>query len=157
VDENAPKGNGKEVSMFSGTFEPKLDEKGRMILPAKLRELFQGGLFITKGQEGCLYVYTVSYFNELVENIDAASLTNAAQRSYLRLFLAGASNELPDRQGRININPALRKYAGLGRDLTLIGVRSHLEIWDTEAWNKYQEAEEAAFSSRDGEVIPGIF
>ena len=131
--------------MFSGTFEPKLDEKGRMILPAKLRELFQGGLFITKGQEGCLYVYTVGYFNELVENIDAASLTNAAQRSYLRLFLAGASNELPDRQGRININ------------LTLIGVRSHLEIWDTEAWNKYQEAEEAAFSSRDGEVIPGIF
>jgi MraZ protein len=143
--------------MFSGTYEPKLDEKGRMILPAKLREEFQAGLYITKGQEGCLYVYTASYFNELVANMDAAAMVTPDQRSYVRLFMAGAKHELPDRQGRINIANQLRSYAQLDRDLVLLGVRSHLEIWDAKAWAAYETEQEAKFANREGEVIPGIF
>ena len=81
--------------MFSGEYEIKLDDKGRMILPSRLREDFQGGLYLTKGQEGCLFVYTSAYFNDLIANMDAASLTTAEQRAYLRLFLSGAKNELP--------------------------------------------------------------
>jgi len=143
--------------MFSGEYELKLDDKGRMILPAKLREEFQGGLFLTRGQEGCIFVYTTAYFNELISNMDAAALTTSEQRAFLRLFLSGAKNELPDRQGRINIASTLRAYAQLQRELIVIGVRTHLEIWDRELWLKYQAREEAAFANRDGEVIPGIF
>ncbi|MEY4390998.1 MAG: hypothetical protein RLZZ400_741 [Actinomycetota bacterium] len=143
--------------MFSGTFEPKLDDKGRLILPAKLRDAFEGGLFVTKGQERCLYVYTASYFNELVANMDAAAMVTAEQRSFIRLFLAGAKQEMPDRQGRLTIHPLLRQYANLERDLVLIGVRTHLEIWDAKAWSEYEAEQEAKFATRDGGVIPGIF
>jgi MraZ protein len=143
--------------MFSGEYELKLDDKGRMILPSKLREQFQGGLYLTRGQEGCLFVYTSAYFNDLIENMDAAALTTSEQRAFLRLFLSGAKNELLDRQGRVNIASSLRGYAKLNRELILIGVRTHLEIWDREQWLEYQAREEAAFANRDGEVIPGIF
>ncbi|MEY4078284.1 MAG: hypothetical protein RIS80_53 [Actinomycetota bacterium] len=143
--------------MFSGEYELKLDDKGRMILPSRLREEFQGGLYLTKGQEGCLFVYTTTYFNDLISNMDAASLTTAEQRAYLRLFLSGAKNELPDRQGRITVAPALRTYAKLSKELVLIGVRTHLEIWDRQEWLDYQAREEASFANRSGEVIPGIF
>lgn len=143
--------------MFSGEYELKLDDKGRMILPSRLREDFQGGLFLTKGQEGCLFVYTAAYFNDLIANMDAAALTTPEQRAFLRLFLSGAKNELPDRQGRITVAPTLRAYAKLSKDLILIGVRTHLEIWDRQEWAAYQAREEAAFANRPGEVIPGIF
>ncbi|MFM5903736.1 MAG: division/cell wall cluster transcriptional repressor MraZ [Microbacteriaceae bacterium] len=143
--------------MFSGEYELKLDDKGRMILPSKLREQFQGGLYLTRGQEGCLFVYTSAYFNDLIENMDAAALTTAEQRAFLRLFLSGAKNEILDRQGRVNIAASLRGYAKLNRELILIGVRTHLEIWDREQWLEYQAREEASFANRDGEVIPGIF
>jgi MraZ protein len=150
-------GAGRRNQMFSGTYEPKLDDKGRLILPAKLREEFQAGLYITKGQEGCLYVYTSAYFNDLVANMDAAAMTTPDQRSYVRLFMAGAKHELPDRQGRIGIAAQLRSYAKLERDLVLIGVRTHLEIWDATAWSAYEAEQESKFANRDGEVIPGIF
>ena len=84
-------------------------------------------------------------------------MTTPDQRSYVRLFMAGAKHELPDRQGRIGIAQQLRTYAKLERDLVLIGVRTHLEIWDAAAWNTYEAEQEAKFANRDGEVIPGIF
>lgn len=143
--------------MFSGTYEPKLDDKGRLILPAKLRDSFEGGLYITKGQERCLYVYTAAYFNDLVASMDAAAMVTAEQRSYIRLFLAGAKQEMPDRQGRVTVHPLLRQYANLGKDLVLLGVRTHLEIWDAKAWAEYEAEQESKFANRDGGVIPGIF
>ena len=143
--------------MFLGTYAPKLDDKGRVILPAKFRDELSGGLVVTRGQERCLYVFTEREFENVHEKIRQAPVTNKQARDFLRVFLSGASQERPDGQHRVTIPANLREYAGLGRDLTIIGVGSRAEIWDTDTWNAYYESTEAAFSDTDEEVIPGLF
>ena len=78
-------------------------------------------------------------------------------RDYLRMFLSGAAQEIPDKQFRVTIPAMLRDYAGLDRDLTVIGAGTRAEIWDTATWNDYSEKAEAGFSDADGEVIAGLF
>ena len=143
--------------MFLGTHAPKLDDKGRVILPAKFRDELSGGLVITRGQERCLYVFTEREFENLHEKIRQAPVTSKQARDFLRVFLSGASQERPDSQHRVTIPASLREYANLGRDLTVIGVGSRAEIWDTAAWNDNYEKTEAEFSNTDEEVIPGLF
>ena len=143
--------------MFLGTHAPKLDDKGRVILPAKFWEELSSGLVITRGQERCLYVFTEREFESVHDKIRQAPVTSKQARDFLRVFLSGASQERPDNQHRITIPPALREYASLGRELTIIGAGSRAEIWDTETWNAYYESTEAAFSDTDEEVIPGLF
>ena len=143
--------------MFLGTYAPKLDEKGRVILPAKFREELSTGIVMTRGQERCLYVFSEREFETVHEKIRQAPVSNKQARDFLRLFLSGASQERPDSQHRITIPVALRDYAGLGRDLTVIGAGDRVEIWDTEAWNAYYEEQESAFSETAEEVIPGLF
>lgn len=143
--------------MFLGTYAPKLDDKGRVILPAKFWDELSNGLVITRGQERCLYVFTEREFENVHEKIRQAPVSNKQARDFLRVFLSGASQERPDTQHRITVPATLRDYAGLGRDLTIIGAGSRAEIWDTETWNTYYESTEAAFSDTDEEVIPGLF
>jgi MraZ protein len=143
--------------MFLGTHTPKLDDKGRVILPAKFREELSNGLVITRGQERCLYVFTEREFENVHDKIRQAPVSNKQARDFLRVFLSGASQERPDSQNRVSIPAALREYANLGRELTIIGAGSRAEIWDTETWNAYYESTEAAFSDTDEEVIPGLF
>lgn len=107
--------------MFLGTYAPKLDDKGRLILPAKFRDELSHGVVLTRGQERCLYVFPEKEFERHVELIREAPLTSKAGRDFLRLFLSGASSEIPDKQFRVTIPPALREYAGLSRDLIVIG------------------------------------
>ena len=107
--------------MFLGTYEPRLDDKGRLILPAKYRDQLQGGLVMTRGQEHCLYVFPYTSFVEMQEQLQRAPLTSKEARSYLRVFLSGAVDEVPDKQGRITIPASLRSYAGLERELAVIG------------------------------------
>ncbi|MCU1544766.1 MAG: mraZ [Microbacteriaceae bacterium] len=143
--------------MFLGTHAPKLDDKGRVILPAKFWEELSSGLVITRGQERCLYVFTEREFESVHDKIRQAPVTSKQARDFLRVFLSGASQERPDNQHRITIPPALREYANLGRELTIIGAGSRAEIWDTATWNAYYESTESAFSDTDEEVIPGLF
>jgi MraZ protein len=143
--------------MLLGTFAPKLDEKGRVILPAKFWDQFADGLVMTRGRDRCVYVYSESEFEELHERIRQAPLTTKEGRDYVRLFLSGATQDTPDKQHRVTIPPMLREYAGLDRDLTVIGAGSHAEIWDTEAWNTFYAATEAGYAEADGEVIAGLF
>jgi MraZ protein len=143
--------------VFLGTYAPKLDEKGRVILPAKFREELSAGLVITRGQEHCLYVFSQREFESMHEKIRQAPLSSKQARDYSRLFLSGASQEQPDSQNRVSIPANLREYAGLGRDLTVIGAGSRAEIWNTDAWNAYYESTEAEFSDTTEEVIPGLF
>ncbi|MAT17001.1 MAG: cell division/cell wall cluster transcriptional repressor MraZ [Leifsonia sp.] len=144
--------------MLLGTFVPKLDDKGRLVLPAKFWDEFAGGLVMTRGQEGCVYVYSQREFEALHERMSAqAPALGKKGRDYLRLFLSGAAQEIPDSQRRITIPAALREYAHLDRELTVIGAGTRAEIWDTEAWNTYYSATEAEFSDADGEVIAGLF
>jgi MraZ protein len=142
--------------MFLGTHSPRLDDKGRLFLPAKYREELSGGLVITKGQERCLYVFPLAEFQRITESLRAAPVTAKAVRDYSRVFFASASDELPDKQGRITIPPALRTYAGLDRDCVVIGANTRLEIWDAQAWETYLEQSEQQFSDLSEEVLPGV-
>lgn len=143
--------------MFLGTYEPRLDDKGRLILPAKYREQLQGGLVMTRGQEHCLFVFPYAEFEAMQAQLRQAPLTSKEARSYLRVFLSGAVDEVPDKQGRITIPANLRTYAGLNRELSVIGTGNRIEIWDQEAWTHYLDEQESAFADREDEVIPGLF
>jgi len=120
--------------MFLGTHTPRLDEKGRLFLPAKYREELAAGLVITKGQERCLYVFPVPEFARITDALRDAPVTAKNVRDYSRVFFASASDETPDKQGRITIPPGLRDYAALHRDCVVIGANTRLEIWDSAAW-----------------------
>lgn len=143
--------------MLLGTYEPKLDEKGRVILPAKFRDELAGGIVLTRGQERCIYVFSMREFESFHEKIRQAPVTSKQGRDFLRLLLSGATDEQPDKQNRITIPAPLRAYAGLERDLTVIGAGSRAEIWATDAWQKYLAENESAFSDTAEEVIPGLF
>ena len=142
--------------MFLGTHTPRLDEKGRLFLPAKFRDELQGGLVITKGQERCLYVWPRSGFEELTSGVRQTSFTSKVSRDFLRMLFSGASDEIPDKQGRITIPPVLREYARLDRDCVVIGAMDRVEIWESNAWRGYAEQQEDAFSQMSEEVMPGI-
>nr|NLD39757.1 division/cell wall cluster transcriptional repressor MraZ [Actinomycetales bacterium] len=143
--------------MFLGTYEPKLDEKGRLILPAKYREELAAGLVLTRGQERCLYAFPMREFERLHAQLREAPVTSKQARDYLRVFLSGATDEVPDKQGRVTIPAPLRQYAGLDRDLAVIGAGSRVEIWDAVAWADYLSIQETAYSETAEEVIPGLF
>ncbi len=143
--------------MFLGTYAPKLDDKGRIILPAKFRDELASGIVMTRGQEHCVYVFSQREFESLHEKIRQAPVTSKQARDYLRVFLSGASDETPDRQGRVTIPGPLREWAGLDRELVVIGAGSRAEIWDAQTWDEYLSAQESAFANTEEEVIPGLF
>ena len=143
--------------MFLGTHEPKLDEKGRLILPAKFREELATGLVITKGQERCLYVFPQSEFLNITESLRQAPVTQKAARDYSRVMFAGAHDEIPDRQGRVTIPQSLREYASLDKECVVIGANTRVEIWDSNAWKSYLADREKNFADVSEEVFPGLF
>lgn len=143
--------------MFLGTFTPRLDDKGRLVLPAKFRDELAEGLVITRGQERCLYVFSESEFESMHERVRQAPLTSKQARDYLRVFLSGAHPETPDKQHRVTLPQSLRDYAGLDRELAVIGAGSRAEIWDAQAWETYLDEQEGVFSDIEEEVIPGMF
>ncbi|WP_111719718.1 division/cell wall cluster transcriptional repressor MraZ [Homoserinimonas sp. OAct 916] len=143
--------------MLLGTYAPKLDEKGRIILPAKFRDELSDGIVVTRGQDRCLYVFSSKEFEVLHDKIRQAPLTSKEARDFMRVFLSGASAETPDKQNRITLPVPLRDYAGLDRDLTVIGAGHRAEIWDTQAWETYLAEQETAFANISEEVIPGLF
>jgi MraZ protein len=142
--------------MFLGTHHPRLDEKGRLFLPARFRDQLAEGLVMTKGQERCLYVYPGTEFTRITEALREAPVTNKPARDFLRVMFAGASDEVPDKQGRITVPAALRTYAALTRDCTVIGANTRVEIWDSTAWTAYEAAQEQSFSEISEEVLPGL-
>ena len=143
--------------MFFGTYMPRLDDKGRLFLPAKFRDELAEGLVVTRGQERCLNVWSMEEFGKLTERLRAAPVTSRAARDYVRMFFAGASDETPDKQGRITVPPLLRDYASLVKDCVVIGAMNRIEIWDATAWQTYSDEQEQAFADLSEEVLPGIF
>lgn len=142
--------------MFLGTYSPRLDDKGRLILPAKFRDELSEGLVLTRGQERCLYVFSEAEFGRVHDQMRQAPISSKQARDYIRVFLSGASDEVPDKQGRVTIPSSLREYAGLEKELAVIGAGTRAEIWDAEAWNEYLREKESEFSETDEEVIPGL-
>jgi len=141
--------------MFLGTHTPRLDDKGRLALPAKFRTELEGGLVITKGQERCLFVFPMAEFSRITELLRAAPVTQRSVRDYSRVFFASASHEVPDGQGRITVPSQLREYAGLTKDCVVIGANSRVEVWDSGAWQSYLAGTEQSFADAE-EVLPGL-
>jgi MraZ protein len=142
--------------VFLGTHSPRLDDKGRLFLPAKFRDELAEGVVITKGQERCLFVFPMDEFRRVTEALSQAPVTQKTVRDYSRVFFASAWQEVPDRQGRVTIPPALREYAGLSKDCVVIGANTRVEIWDTAAWEAYLSDREQAFADLEEEVLPGV-
>jgi len=142
--------------MFLGTYAPRLDDKSRLVLPAKFRDPLAGGLVITKGQERCLYVWPLAEFQAVTEQLRRAPITSKNARDYMRVLFAGAHDEAPDKQGRVTVPPPLREYAGLRRDCAVIGANTRVEVWDAGSWEQYLAAQEDAFSALSQEVPPGL-
>jgi MraZ protein len=142
-------------AVFLGTHTPRLDDKGRLALPAKFRSDLEGGLVITKGQERCLFVFPMAEFSRITELLRTAPVTQRSVRDYSRVFFASASHEVPDGQGRITVPPQLRDYAGLAKDCVVIGANSRVEVWDAAAWQSYLQGTEQSFADAE-EVLPGL-
>ncbi len=141
--------------MFLGTHTPRLDDKGRLALPARFRSDLAEGLVISKGQERCLFIFPIEEFTRVTAALRTAPLTQKAVRDYSRVLFASASQESPDGQGRITVPPQLREYAGLRKDCVVIGADTRVEVWDAEAWTRYLAEREQGFADAE-EVIPGV-
>jgi MraZ protein len=132
-----------------------MDDKGRLILPAKFRDELAGGVVITKGQERCLYVFPTTEFATIAAKLREQPVTHKAARAYSRVFFASAHDEVPDKQGRVTIPAHLREYAGLDRELVVIGASTRVEIWDRGAWESYLADSEQEFADIEEGVLPG--
>lgn len=137
---------------FFGTYTPRMDDKGRVTLPARYREQFAGGVMLVRGQDHCLYAFTVDGFAEFAEAAINAPITDERTRGYQRYMLANTDEQRPDAQGRISVPARMREYAGLTKDIVVTGVGLRMEIWDAAEWEAYQARQEAAYAAPE----PGL-
>ena len=142
--------------MFLGQHTPRFDEKGRLTLPAKFRDELAEGVVITKGQERCLRIYPFAEFQRISTRLRAGAVSRKDVRAFSRVFFASASDEVPDRQGRITVPAELRTYAGLDRDCVVIGANTTVEVWQPEAWAAYLAQSEEGFADLEDLDLPEI-
>lgn len=140
--------------MFLGTYTPKLDEKGRFVLPAKFREELQDGIVVARSQDRCLTIETVEAFTARTKELAEAPMTVRQVREYQRMLAATAFDQVPDKQGRVTIPPNLRSYAGLDKEIVVTGVINRLEVWDAVAWEEYSTEHESAFAEMNDDIFP---
>jgi transcriptional regulator MraZ len=141
--------------VFLGTHTPKLDDKGRLILPAKFRDELADGLVITRFQERCLAIWPISSFVDMTKTVRSASSSQQDIRDYQRMLASGASDETPDKQGRITIPPHLRSYAALDKDCVVVGAIDRVEVWNAAAWEQYSAEKESAYADLNQTLFPG--
>ncbi len=143
--------------MLLGTHTPRIDDKGRVVLPAKFRDVLSDGVVLTKGQDRCVVLWPAKEFAKYADRLNEASRANAAVRSYLRVLFSSAFDDKPDKQGRISVPVALRDYADLDRDVVIAGNGATAEIWNEPSWTDYLSEQEQSFSDIGEEVVPGLF
>ena len=130
--------------MFMSEYNHTLDTKGRLIIPAKFREVLGEEFVISKGMDGCLFVYANDDWNAFEQKLTSLPLINKEARQFARFFLAGAATVEVDKQGRILVPGNLRDFAGLEKDVVLVGVASRIEIWSKAKWDGITEDEDEA-------------
>lgn len=133
--------------MFMGEYNHTIDIKNRLIVPSKFREALGEEFVITKGLDGCLFVYEHTEWTAFEEKLKSLPLTNKDARTFVRFFLAGAASVEVDKQGRVLIPAVLKEFAGINKDVVLIGVASRIEIWSKERWDDesaYEDVESIA-------------
>ena len=127
--------------MLIGEYEHSLDVKGRLILPAKIREDMGEKFIVTKGLDGCLFGFSQTEWVSFEEKLKTLPLTNKNARDFVRFFLSGATECEIDKQGRFLIASNLREYSNLEKDAVIIGVGTRIEIWNKEKWKSYNSDE----------------
>lgn len=132
----------RAAPMLMGEFQHNMDQKGRVTVPSRFREDLGERFCLCKGLDGCLFVLSLEQWQRLVEKITAIPL--AKGRSVQRYFLAGAAEVEPDKQGRVLVPQNLREHAGLDKDVTLVGMGSRAEMWDTARWRAYNSGQDEA-------------
>ena len=127
--------------MLIGEYEHSLDAKGRLIMPAKLREDIGEKFIVTKGLDGCLFGFSQTEWQNFEDKLKTLPLTNKNARDFVRFFLSGATECEMDKQGRFLIASNLREYANLEKDAVIIGVGTRIEIWNKDKWKSYNSDE----------------
>jgi MraZ protein len=129
-----------------GEYRHNIDDKGRMIIPSKFRYELGEKFVVTKGLEGCLFVYPSNEWNSIISKLKALPFTKKDARTFMRFFLSSATECEFDKQGRINITSPLAEYAGLTKDCVVIGVNDRIEIWSKERFDDFFKGNEANLS-----------
>ena len=127
--------------MFIGEYEHSVDSKGRLIMPAKLREEIGDKFVITKGLDGCLFAYSQTEWAAFEEKLKTLPLSSRNARDFTRFFLSGAIECEIDKQGRFLITSNLRDFANIVKDVIIIGVNTRIEIWSKDKWKEYSKNE----------------
>ena len=125
------------MKMFIGEYHHTIDDKGRIIIPAKFREELGSEFIITRGIENCLFVYSIDNWNKITNKLNSLPFTKKDARTFNRFFMSGATNVELDKQGRVNVTTPLIQYAELNKECVIIGTGDRLEIWSQESWNDF--------------------
>ena len=129
-----------------GEYHHNIDEKGRIVIPTKFREVLQNEFIIAKGLEKCLYIYSMKDWQNLVEKLNTLPFTKKDARTFIRSFFSGATVCEFDRQGRTCITSPLVHHAGLTKECVVIGANDRIEIWDKDEWEKFLTTNEEQLS-----------
>ncbi len=133
--------------MFIGEYQHTLDNKGRIIIPSKLREDLGEDFIITKGLDNCLFVYPNNEWKILEEKLKVLPMTNRDARAFVRFFFSGAAECTLDKQGRVLLPANLREHSKLNKDAVIIGVSTRVEIWSKEEWDSYNEDDSLSYDN----------
>lgn len=120
--------------MFLGEYQHSIDGKGRVIMPARFRDQLGSSFIVTRGLDGCLFVYPQEEWVKLSSGVQNLPLARKDARAFTRLLFSGAAEVECDKQGRVSIPSSLREYANIQKDIVIIGVSTRIEIWAAEAW-----------------------
>ena len=132
--------------MFIGEYHHTIDEKGRIIIPAKFREELGNNFIITRGIENCLFVYSEENWAKITNKLSSLPFTKKDARTFNRFFMSGATNVELDKQGRVNISKPLIDYASLLKDCVIIGTGDRLEVWSQESWESFFDSTKDSMS-----------
>lgn len=140
--------------MFFGEYEHKCDDKGRLMVPAKFRDQLSPIFYVTKGMEGCLFIYTQDDWDLIGEKIKGMSqLGRKEARAFARIFYSGASELNLDKNGRILLPANLRDYAGIDKEVFILGIADRIEIWSKDRWKAYNNEEFLNYENLSGQLM----
>ena len=144
--------------MFYGEYEHTIDRKGRLIIPSRfravLKEHYTDRLVATRGLDHCLFLFPEDEWRTQESRFRSLSFTKAEARRFNRLFFSGAAELTFDRQGRVLIPPYLKEYAGIKRDVLVVGISNRIEIWDKEEWKKFYEQNKETYEQIAEKLLP---
>ena len=132
--------------MFIGEYHHTIDEKGRIIIPAKFRGELGTNFIVTRGIENCLFVYSLDNWAKITDKLSSLPFTKKDARTFNRFFMSGATSVELDKQGRVNISKPLIDYASLLKDCVIIGTGDRLEVWSQESWESFFDSTKDSMS-----------